>query len=240
VVDLWKIVFLVKIAIFISELRHASANRVRFIEPHHECRAKSYFYLIVSFQKLVADFRLQARFLYSYWAWKLLSPSEPNEKISDFENFWGTASAMWCRRPPTLEIWAMQQKVRRACVWCEKEKNEIKNKKWARCAKKVVDLWKIVFLVKIAIFISELRHASAKRVRFIEPHHECRVKSYFYLIVSFQKSVADFRLQAIFEKTTFYILGQNARGRVSQMRKYLISRISEEPHQQSGAGDPRQ
>jgi len=73
-------------------------------------------------------------------------------------------------------------------------------------------------LVKIAIFIFELRRRSAKRVRFIEPHHECRVKSYFYLIVSFQKSVADFCLQAIFEKTPFYILGQNARGRVREMK----------------------
>jgi len=53
-------------------------------------------------------------------------------------------------------------------------------------------------LAKIAIFISALRRASAKRVGFIEPHHECRAKSYFYLIVVIQKSVADFGVRAAF------------------------------------------
>jgi len=63
-------------------------------------------------------------------------------------------------------------------------------------------------LAKIAIFIFALRHASAKRVRFIEPHHECRAKSYFYLIVVIQKSVADFCLQAIFGKRRFIFLAK--------------------------------
>ena len=122
-----------------------------------------------------------------------------------------------------------------------KKKNENENKKRTKCAKKVVERWKIVFLVKNAIFISELRRRSAIWGRFIEPHHECRVKSYFYLIVVIQKLVADFRSQAIFEKTSFYILieRENSWVRVSQMRKYLILRISEVPHQQCGAGDPR-
>ena len=57
----------------------------------------------------------------------------------DFEKFCGAASGFSRRRPPTIDFWTRGQKVRQAVVKCEKEKNEIKNIKMAKCAKKVVE-----------------------------------------------------------------------------------------------------